>query len=331
MGHSNVRRRIESISCARFAVLCLGVLALFGAPACAGGSAALGPLHAMGGLIKRTQGNGSSSISSPPGAGLAFNSGACQRFAPTHGNQHRTIFLDPGHGGPDPGTSGRTQQGSLIQEKTATLRVALDLTKLLRAQGYTVVLSRTKDISVVRPAAGDLTHGIYSNLGDHHDLLARIDCANAAHANLLLSIHFNAFRDPSVGGTETYYDAARPFASQNLQFAQLVERDVLGTLAASGWQIPDRGVATDASDSAPTLSAQAAAYPYLLELGPADPGWLNQPSGMPGALSEPLFLTDPVEAGIAASSAGQAALARGFDEAIGAYFTGSTASPTARP
>jgi N-acetylmuramoyl-L-alanine amidase len=270
----------------------------------------------------------SPSVPSPPGAGLAFAIGACQRFGPTRGNQHQTVFIDAGHGGPDPGTTGQTQAGAPIAEKTATLAVALDLERLLRATGYTVVLSRTRDTSVLRLAPGDLESGVFSASGEHRDLLARIDCANAAKAGLLLSIHFNAFANPAVGGAETFYDAARPFAAQNRTFAMLVQQDAVGALAAAGWQIPDRGIAVDTSDNAPTLTARAAAYPYLLELGPAQAGWLEQPSQMPGALCEPLFLSDPIEASIAASSAGQAAIARGFAEAITAQL--SSVSPTPR-
>ena len=268
------------------------------------------------------------SVASPPGAGLAFASGACQRLPPSHGDRRRTVFIDAGHGGPDPGTSGHTQQGAVIEEKTATLAVALDLEKLLRSEGYTVVLSRTRDSSVVRPAAGDLDRGVFSVAGEHRDLLARIDCANAAKADLLLSIHFNGFDDPAIGGAETFYDAARPFAATNRAFAGLVQQDAVTALAAAGWQIPDRGIATDSSDNAPTLTARAAAYPYLLELGPAQSGWLDDPSQMPGALCEPLFISDPIEASIAAAAAGQAALAQGFARAVAAQFA---ASPSPSP
>ncbi|MGH2850771.1 MAG: N-acetylmuramoyl-L-alanine amidase, partial [Solirubrobacteraceae bacterium] len=32
-----------------------------------------------------------------------FAPGACVAFAPAVGNRHRTVYLDAGHGGPDPG------------------------------------------------------------------------------------------------------------------------------------------------------------------------------------------------------------------------------------
>jgi len=319
------------------AALCgAAVGAALAAVACGSHPASVSPLRsgasvsARANVSARRRLGSATPAATPAPKASAFAAGSCRRFPPTHGNQHRTIFLDPGHGGPDPGTSGRTQQGALIEEKTATLAVASDLQTLLRAQGYTVVLSRTQDSSVVRLAAGDLVRGIYTNAGDHRDVVARVECANVMNADLMLSIHFNAYSDPIVGGVETFYDAARPFAGQNLRLAQLVQQDTIAGLAAAGWQIPDRGIATDASDNAPTHTARAAAYPYLLELGPAQAGWLADPSRMPGVICEPLFLTDPIEASIAAASAGQEALAHGFAQAIQAYFASSPApaSPT---
>jgi N-acetylmuramoyl-L-alanine amidase len=56
--------------------------------------------------------------------------------------------------------------------------------------------------------------------------------------------------------------------------------------------------------------------------GPADPGWFNTPSQMPGALIEPLFITDPFEGSIAASSEGQHTIAAGLANAVEQYFAG---------
>lgn len=257
---------------------------------------------------------------------IQYTPGACQRFAPTHGNQHHVVFIDPGHGGPDPGTSGTTQDGQTVYEKTVTLAVALDLKNILVSQGYTVVLSRTRDESVLLLRPGDTINGSYTDVADQQDLIARVDCANASGAQLLLSIHFNTFDDPTIGGTETYYDQVRSFAARNQRFAGLVEKDVLASLAAYGAQVPNRGIAPDTSDAEPAPTLQGVDYPYLLLLGPAQAGVISEPSQMPGALCEGLFLSDPAEASIAASPAGQQAIARGDAAAIEAYFAGSAAS-----
>jgi N-acetylmuramoyl-L-alanine amidase len=55
-------------------------------------------------------------------------------------------------------------------------------------------------------------------------------------------------------------------------------------------------------------------------LGPAKSGYFSTPSTMPGALTEPLFITDPFEGSIAASSNGQQVIAAGLARAIEQYF-----------
>jgi hypothetical protein len=64
----------------------------------------------------------------------------------------------------------------------------------------------------------------------------------------------------------------------------------------------------------------AADYGHLLLLGPAVPGWFTTPSTMPGALIEPLFITDPFEGTVAASASGQQIVAGGLAQAIAQYF-----------
>jgi len=257
---------------------------------------------------------------SPP-AGIGRD--ACRELEPRGQEHGRTVFIDPGHGRPDPGTAGRTPAGKRVFEKDLTLATALRLAGMLQEQGYRVVLARTTDSSVASLDAGDLHDGVFTVAGKHKDLLARIACANATHADLVLSLHFNGYDDPGSGGTETFYNAVRPFAAENRRLARLVQEEVVGELTAEGWTVRDRGARPDATDQAPALSAAAAAYPYLLELGPAQAGYLDEPSRMPGVLCEPLFLTNPREAGIAASRAGQAAIARGLARAVDRFFADS--------
>lgn len=109
----------------------------------------------------------------------------------------RTVFIDAGHGGRDPGTS---HNG--ILERVITLDVALTLGRLLQANGVDVVYSRTKDTGL--------------------SLRERTSSANAAGADIFVSIHVNANDDRSVNGFETYYldlasnsEAARVAALEN--------------------------------------------------------------------------------------------------------------------
>ena len=101
----------------------------------------------------------------------------------------RLIVLDAGHGGNDPGKENKLIG---IQEKTATLDVALRLKKLLEAQGRQVLLTRAEDIRLAPDQATDLQR--------------RADFANQNHADLFISIHFNAVERDAlhVTGTETY-------------------------------------------------------------------------------------------------------------------------------
>lgn len=92
----------------------------------------------------------------------------------------KTIVIDPGHGGKDPGTSHNN-----IVERELTLDVAKRLGSVLRAAGYNVVFTRDKD------------HWI--------SLSERSNIAVKKKGDLFISIHVNASTKPSVSGFETYY------------------------------------------------------------------------------------------------------------------------------
>ncbi len=93
----------------------------------------------------------------------------------------RTIVIDPGHGGDDPGNQNSRLK---LTEKTYTLDVAKRLERLLKAQGFRVVLTRTNDRRL--------------------ELDDRTEIARKARADLFISIHFNAFSESRVSGTETF-------------------------------------------------------------------------------------------------------------------------------
>jgi N-acetylmuramoyl-L-alanine amidase len=94
----------------------------------------------------------------------------------------RRIVIDAGHGGHDPGTIGRAG----LQEKDLVLDVAVRLERLVRAElGTEVVMTRRTDVFV--------------------PLEERTAIANARGADLFLSIHANASRNPKARGIETYF------------------------------------------------------------------------------------------------------------------------------
>ncbi len=261
-----------------------------------------------------------------------FATGSCVAFPPTSGNRHETVFVDAGHGGIDPGAVGTTQTGQTIYEADQTLPVELEIMKLLRAKGYRVVVSRTGASTVIRPQPGDVTGGVFTIKGAHDDVAARDVCANMAKANVLVGIYFDAGTSPTDAGSISAYDATRPFSADNQRLATLLQADVLAQFTDHGWSIPNDGVQTDDSLGGPPLTTAAGSYSHLLLLGPADPGYFSTPSLMPGALIEPLFITDPYEGTIAASTAGHQAIATGMAQAVEQYFqeiptpTGSSSS-----
>jgi N-acetylmuramoyl-L-alanine amidase len=249
-----------------------------------------------------------------------FSAGACVAFPPTSGNRHLTVFLDAGHGGLDPGAVGSTRSGRAIEEANETLPVVLDTMAILRRAGFRVVVSRTGPTTVLRLAPRDVSGRLLTVTGSHDDVAARDVCANKAHANVLVGVYFNAGDGAANAGCITAYDADRPFAAENRRLAGLVQADVLAAMNARGWRIPDAGVHTDQGLGS-SLTAASHAYGHLMLLGPAKAGYFSTPSRMPGALVEPLFITDPFEGSIAASKGGQHMIATGLARAVEAYFS----------
>jgi N-acetylmuramoyl-L-alanine amidase len=90
------------------------------------------------------------------------------------------IVVDPGHGGKDPGTISRVG----LMEKTVTLPVAKDLARLLKEDGFDVVMTRQTDVFI--------------------ELDERAAIANRFSADLFVSIHADACPDPFMRGFTVY-------------------------------------------------------------------------------------------------------------------------------
>jgi N-acetylmuramoyl-L-alanine amidase len=247
----------------------------------------------------------------PVGLPLGLAPATCVEFNPTGKDRNQAVFVDPGHGGPDPGAV-----GGGLQEKDVSLAVGIRLKDLLRADGFHVVMSRTTDTSVAKLRPDQVVNGAITASGVHVDTIARIDCANSSGALALVAIHFNAYSDPSASGQEVFYDDVRDFAAQNQRLAGLLHDRVAAAFAKAGWQVYDRGIISDADTGNTGLTAQADAYGRLMEIGPQQAGWNDHPSLMPGAMVEPLFLTAPAEAQVASSSEGRGAIASGLEQAL---------------
>jgi N-acetylmuramoyl-L-alanine amidase len=263
----------------------------------------------------------------------AFSTGACVAFAPTTGSNGKTVFLDAGHGGIDPGGVGTTETGQTVYESNVNLAIELDATDLLRARGYRVVVSRTEDTTVVRLAPDDLDGKLLSLQGSHDDVVARDACANLANADALIGIYMDASDIDQTAGSVTLYDTDRSFSPDNSRLAGLLQTDVVGVMNAKGWQIPNDGTLPDSGfgssvgdPSEGGLAGEAASYDHLLLIGPAASGYFDTPSEMPGAVIEPLYLTDPFEGTIAVTAADQSVIAEGIASAVEEFLSPSVAS-----
>ena len=93
----------------------------------------------------------------------------------------KTIVIDPGHGGKDPGALGR----GTLQEKAIVLGISKKLREVLTRRGYTVLM--TRDTNRYIP------------------LKQRTAFATQHKADLFLSIHANASENRKATGIETYY------------------------------------------------------------------------------------------------------------------------------
>ncbi len=199
----------------------------------------------------------------------------------------KTICLDPGHGGRDPGF----QIGKRNEEKKYTLLVAQELKEQFKRAGFKVAMTRNRDTSVERAA--------------------RTDLARQSRADLFISVHFNATvtSATTVQGAEVYCltPAGAPstnsggergptgwcegnrFNDYNMFLAYQVQK---GLTRAAGME--DRGV-------------HRARFEVLRD------------ATMPAILIEAGFMSHPAESGKIRTATYRRELARGIVEGVMAY------------
>lgn len=217
-------------------------------------------------------------------------------MAGTPPSQVKVIAIDPGHGGNDPGKENIPLK---LQEKVLTLDVAKRLEKLLKSQGYKVVLTRQDD----RQLDADKTT----------DLQKRPAIANKAGADLFISIHFNSLTNASVGGSEVFvFTRPGQRSDQSLGAGQSDDSEL--TLAPS-----------NAFDSWNALFAHSVQGAVLKKLGTIDRGQKTMHSAVlralncPGVLVESLFLSNEAEAKNAAQPAYRQKIAEAIAEGVRDY------------
>lgn len=125
------------------------------------------------------------------------------QIASLTGLKGRKITIDPGHGGSDSGAIGP----SGIMEKDITLRISMELKKILESEGANVCMTRTTDTEV-SPRKAHAT--------DIEELQARCDIANRHNSDIFISIHMDSFTKPTAHGTTGYYYSGGSSASYRL-------------------------------------------------------------------------------------------------------------------
>ena len=260
-------------------------------------------------------------------AGRQTAAGAAVRRAPV-------VVIDPGHAVDEVGAAAYG-----VVEKDSNLDLAFRVAEVLRTRGVQVMLTRAADVRAAAP--GDEPTQELGYNGTRLDLQARLDLANAAQADLFVSLHSNGAPDPDVRGHEVYYNSARPFAAESRVLAGLLLDGVTSELRAAGYPATPRGVLDDACLKA----FQGRCFPLFL-LGPSrvtdrdevyrrggtpeglgfapdQPTITSRPSGMPGALVELLFISSPDDAAMLRDEGARNAMARGVARGVAEFLAAS--------
>ncbi len=192
----------------------------------------------------------------------------------------RTVIVDPGHGGTDPGAIGI---GGL-REKDVTLRLARVLSKRLTEKGFEVVLTRTTDKAV--------------------SLEERTAIAEANRGDVFISLHANAAPRRSVNGIETYYPD-KNHERHSLRVAMRengVTREQLDDLQRTLAKLRIAEMSPQSAKLATLVQAQLVTelpsrYGKIQDLGAKKgPFYVLFLSNMPAILVEAGFLTNRMEA-----------------------------------
>ena len=206
------------------------------------------------------------------------------------------VGLDPGHSWADVGAS-----GAGVGEFRHTLDVAFRIKPLLEAAGVSVNLSRADHEPLTAMSHPNLTERT------RIEQTARIQAVG--RVRLYVSVHFNALGDSRVGGTETYYNAENA-GHESYRLAEALQRSVVAALRETGYPSTNRGVKEDLWAGKP--------YGHFFSLR----------GGMPSALVEGLYLSNPTEAALLLREETRDAIARGYVGGILEYLAVAARAPS---
>ncbi|WRA41274.1 N-acetylmuramoyl-L-alanine amidase [Helicobacter pylori] len=230
-------------------------------------------------------------------------------FIKTKRKKHKKIVLDAGHGGKDCGA----MSVNLVCEKDIVLEVVKFLHKELKKRGYSVLLTRDKDIYI--------------------DLVARTELANKKGADLFISVHANSIPKRSTSnahGIETYFlstarsERARKVAEQenkdDVNLMDYFSKSLLLNSLNTQRLIVSNKLAIDVQYG--MLQSVRKNYPDVVDGGVREgPFWVLAGALMPSILIEIGYNSHAIESKRIQSKPYQKILAKGIADGIDSFFS----------
>ncbi|GAA7958758.1 N-acetylmuramoyl-L-alanine amidase [Helicobacter pylori] len=230
-------------------------------------------------------------------------------FIKTKRKKHKKIVLDAGHGGKDCGA----MSANLVCEKDIVLEVVKFLHKELKKRGYSVLLTRDKDIYI--------------------DLVGRTELANKKSADLFISVHANSIPKRSTSnahGIETYFlstarsERARKVAEQenkdNVNLMDYFSKSLLLNSLNTQRLIVSNKLAIDVQYG--MLQSVRKNYPDVVDGGVREgPFWVLAGALMPSILIEIGYNSHAIESKRIQSKPYQKILAKGIADGIDSFFS----------
>ncbi|MGN8447805.1 N-acetylmuramoyl-L-alanine amidase family protein [Helicobacter pylori] len=227
----------------------------------------------------------------------------------TKRKKHKKIVLDAGHGGKDCGA----MSANLVCEKDIVLEVVKFLHKELKKRGYSVLLTRDKDIYI--------------------DLVARTELANRKSADLFISVHANSIPKHSTSnahGIETYFlstarsERARKVAEQenkdDVNLMDYFSKSLLLNSLNTQRLIVSNKLAIDVQYG--MLQSIRKNYPDVVDGGVREgPFWVLAGALMPSILIEIGYNSHAIESKRIQSKPYQKILAKGIADGIDSFFS----------
>lgn len=215
----------------------------------------------------------------------------------------QTIVIDAGHGGHDPGTMDKNG----LREKDIVLDIARRVRKLLEAQGFDVIMTRDRDVFI--------------------PLEERTAIANSKKADLFVSIHVNAARNPKPRGTETYYLnlATTPDAEEVAARENAVTTRRIGELESILQKVVNNNRIVESRELAARVQRSMSSELFASTSDDRNRGVKTAPlyvllgAQMPSVLVEVAFLTNRKDAALLAEAAFRQKAAESIAKGIGVY------------